>query len=52
VGAVMVEKGLRWALAKGKHLMIGFKARADSKTLAIKASLDGIAMGLQAIGVR
>ena len=52
VGAVMVEEGLRWALAKGKDLMIGFKVRPDSKTLTIKASLDGIAMGLQAIGVR
>lgn len=40
------------ALKKGKRLIIGFKARADAKTIAVPVSLTGFSDGLKAISAK
>jgi len=40
------------ALKKGKRLIIGFKVRANAKTIAVPVSLTGFSDGLKAISAK
>lgn len=47
--AIEIKDDLLAELRKGNRLIVGFKARRDSKTIAIPVSLKGISAGLNAI---
>lgn len=51
-GATVIEGPMLADLKKGKRLIVGFKARADSQTIAVPVSLKGFTNGLQAIDAR
>lgn len=48
-GATEIKEDMLADLKKGKQLIVGFKARADSKTIAVPVSLNGFTDGLKAI---
>lgn len=48
-GAAEIKPDMLVDLKKGSRLIIGFKARADSKTIAVPVSLNGFTDGLKAI---
>jgi invasion protein IalB len=48
-GATEIKGAMLTDLKKGERLIIGFKARADSKTIAVPVSLKGFTDGLKAI---
>ena len=48
-GATETKGAMLTDLKKGERLIIGFKARADSKTIAVPVSLKGFTGGLKAI---
>ena len=48
-GATEIKPEMLADLKKGNRLIIGFKARADSKTIAVPVSLKGFTDGLKAI---
>lgn len=50
--AIELKEPLLSDLRKGTRLIVGFKARADSKTIAIPVSLTGFTAGLTAMGSR
>lgn len=48
-GATEIKDAMLTDLKKGQRLIVGFKARADSKTIAVPVSLKGFTDGLKAI---
>lgn len=48
-GAAETKGAMLTDLKKGERLIIGFKARADSKTIAVLASLKSFTGGLKEI---
>lgn len=50
--AIEVKKDMVSELKKGKRLIVGFKARADSNTIAVPVSLKGFTAGLKSIAAR
>lgn len=48
-GATEIKPDMLADLKKGQRLIVGFKARADSKTIAVPISLKGFTDGLKAI---
>ena len=51
-GATEIKASMLAGLKKGERLIIGFKARADTKTIAVPVSLKGFTAGLKAIDAR
>jgi len=49
LAAVEIDAKRLEALQTGKRLLVGFKARADAKTLTVPVSLDGVKEGLRAL---
>lgn len=48
-GATEISSAMLADLKKGQRLIVGFKARADSKTIAVPVSLKGFTDSLKAI---
>lgn len=48
-GATEIKDDMLADLKKGQRLIVGFKARADSNTIAVPVSLKGFTDGLKAI---
>tara|TARA_R110002072_G_scaffold19049_7_gene70774 strand:+ start:707 stop:1222 length:516 start_codon:yes stop_codon:yes gene_type:complete len=48
-GATEIKAPMLADLKKGERLIVGFKARADSKTIGVPVSLKGFTDGLRAI---
>lgn len=51
-GATEIKEPMLADLKKGKRLIVGFKARVDSKTIGVPVSLKGFTDGLKAIGAK
>tara|TARA_R110000868_G_scaffold143281_4_gene361292 strand:- start:4943 stop:5470 length:528 start_codon:yes stop_codon:yes gene_type:complete len=48
-GAVEIKPEMLAEMKKGNRLIVGFKARADSNTIAVPVSLKGFTQGLKTI---
>ena len=50
--ALEIKKDMLAELKKGNRLIVGFKARADSNTIAVPVSLKGFTAGLKSISAK
>ena len=51
-GAVEITAAMLAELKKGQRLIVGFKARADSKTTGVPVSLKGLTEAVKAINIK
>ena len=51
-GAVEITAAMLAELKKGQRLIVGFKARADSKTIGVPVSLKGLTEAVKAINIK